>query len=111
MAYSDTSRVVLISALVAVGLVGMALGCVSPNFGQLYNVCGDYVMPSASYQAEPSEACCKLLKGYDISCACNFVTKAMEAYVDPKKALYVAKECGITVKPGTKCGSKFKRST
>ncbi|KAL8160995.1 hypothetical protein V2J09_012484 [Rumex salicifolius] len=113
---SNTNRLVLLIAVlvVAVGLIGygpspaQARTCQRPDFGELMEKCGKYVQKTKpSSGGKPSDECCKVLRGMDIPCACKYVTKSMESFVSPAKAIGVARQCGVTVNSGTKCGSKF----
>ncbi|KAL9688741.1 hypothetical protein QQ045_033165 [Rhodiola kirilowii] len=53
----------------------------------------------------PSQDCCRVIKDTDIGCACKRVNWFIERIVNMKKAIFVARSCGLKLQAGTKCGS------
>lgn len=72
----------------------------------LVSQCEKYVRRSGP-QVKPSWGCCEVVKTVDVPCVCNLVNKDIEKVIDMAKVVYVARSCGKTVAPGTKCGSKL----
>jgi hypothetical protein len=57
----------------------------------------------------PSDACCQAVKQVtvgDLPCVCKLVTPATQKVFSMEKAVFVARTCGLTIPPGTVCGSK-----
>ena len=54
----------------------------------------------------PSAECCAVVKGVDIPCVCKLVTRMVEFIISMEKVVYVGRSCGLTIQPGTICGSK-----
>ncbi|XP_075633685.1 uncharacterized protein LOC142606181 [Castanea sativa] len=53
----------------------------------------------------PSAECCAVVKGVDIPCVCKLVTRIVEFIISMEKVVYVGRSCGLTIQPGTICGS------
>jgi hypothetical protein len=75
----------------------------------LISQCSKFVQ-KAGPKIPPSADCCAVVKGIDIPCVCNLITKAIENIISFEKVVYVGRTCGLTIKSGTKCGSKYKNS-
>ena len=75
----------------------------------LISQCSKFVQKSGP-KIPPSADCCAVVKGVDIPCVCNLITKAIENIISFEKVVYVGRTCGLTIKSGTKCGSKYKNS-
>jgi hypothetical protein len=73
----------------------------------LISQCSKFVQ-KAGPKIPPSADCCAVVKGIDIPCVCNLITKAIENIISFEKVVYVGRTCGLTIKSGTKCGSKYK---
>lgn len=61
-------------------------------------------------QEPPSQGCCAEVKTLDVPCVCKFLTdgvvETISDFISTKKAVFVARSCGIYLSPGTQCGSK-----
>ncbi|XP_015571195.1 uncharacterized protein LOC8274341 [Ricinus communis] len=71
---------------------------------QLISKCYKFVEKPGP-KVPPSQGCCQVVKKADIPCACKLVTSEIEKIVSMEKVVYVARTCGVEVKPGLKCGS------
>ncbi|KAI4306745.1 hypothetical protein L6164_029998 [Bauhinia variegata] len=76
------------------------------NIPALISQCSQFVQMGGP-QIPPSQACCAVVQPINVPCACKLVTKDVEKYVDPIKAVFVARHCGLTIKPGMRCGCKI----
>ncbi|KAL9458646.1 hypothetical protein AB3S75_007500 [Citrus x aurantiifolia] len=60
-------------------------------------------------QEPPSQGCCAEVKTIDVPCVCKFLTddvvETISDFISTKKAVFVARSCGIYLSPGTQCGS------
>ncbi|KAK9741963.1 hypothetical protein RND81_03G139900 [Saponaria officinalis] len=83
----------------------MANGECEDDIPSLISQCAKFVM-KAGKQIPPSSECCDVVKNADIPCLCKYVTKDIERYVSPQKAVFVAQSCGVALQHGSKCGSK-----
>ncbi|XP_059430490.1 uncharacterized protein LOC132164090 [Corylus avellana] len=81
----------------------MGKGCEGDVLG-LASQCEKYVRKSGP-KIKPSWGCCAVVKNADVPCVCSLVNKEIEQVIDMEKVVYVARSCGKTVAPGTKCGS------
>jgi hypothetical protein len=72
----------------------------------LVSQCEKYVRKSGP-KIKPSWGCCAVMKNADVPCVCSLVNKEIEQVIDMEKVVYVARCCGKTISPGTKCGSKL----
>ena len=75
----------------------------------LISQCSKFVQ-KAGPKISPSKECCAVLKDVDIPCVCKLITKAIENIISFEKVVYVGRTCGVKIKPGTKCGRKYKNS-
>lgn len=73
---------------------------------QLIAQCSQFVKIEGP-KVPPSPGCCTAVKGADIPCVCGLVTREVEKIISMEKVVFVARKCGLTVKPGLKCGSKL----
>uniref|UniRef100_A0A7N0VBC4 Bifunctional inhibitor/plant lipid transfer protein/seed storage helical domain-containing protein n=1 Tax=Kalanchoe fedtschenkoi TaxID=63787 RepID=A0A7N0VBC4_KALFE len=70
----------------------------------LVSRCARYARGSGPVSS-PSRECCRVIKNTDVACACGHVNWFVERLVNMRKAVYVARACGIKLQPGSKCGS------
>lgn len=79
------------------------------DVGELISKCEAYVQKTGP-KIPPSEACCGVVRGVDVSCVCGLVTKRIVSIISMEKVVYVTRTCGKVVPSGTHCGST-KRQT
>ncbi|KAL2898277.1 Non-specific lipid-transfer protein 2 [Bienertia sinuspersici] len=83
----------------------MVHGQCEGDISGIISQCAKYVKKTGP-KTPPSSQCCAVAKKANIPCLCKYVTKDIEQYVSPQKAVYVAQYCGVPFKHGSKCGSK-----
>lgn len=87
----------------------MAAESCGVNVSNLMSQCLRYAKKTGP-QKQPSQGCCAVVKTIDVPCVCNFLTddvvEMISDFINTKKAVYVARSCGIHLSPGTQCGSK-----
>ncbi|KAH9790039.1 AAI domain-containing protein [Citrus sinensis] len=94
---------VVIAGTLMFGNVRVSAQC-GGSIPQLVAQCSQFVKKEGP-QIPPSSGCCSAVKAADVPCVCALVTPAIEKIISMEKVVYVARTCGVTVKPGTKCGS------
>ncbi|KAK8697592.1 hypothetical protein V6N13_113733 [Hibiscus sabdariffa] len=101
---SSSSQFLSLSVLViAATLCGVSAECVT-SIPSLVSQCSQYVKITGP-EVPPSKDCCDVVKILDVPCICNFVTPEVEKLISMEKVVFVGTSCGLTVKPGMKCGS------
>ncbi|KAI4318213.1 hypothetical protein L6164_026005 [Bauhinia variegata] len=100
-----TLAIFLVAGTVMVSNINLVAAQCGANVPELVSQCSSYVQPGGQPTA-PSAACCDVIKPIDIPCACKLISN-IENYVDPKKAVFVARSCGKTVPAGMHCGCKI----
>jgi hypothetical protein len=112
MEISNTKRLALAMLMVAIILISgsheVSAQC-QASVPALISQCSKFVQ-KVGPKIPPSADCCAVVKGIDIPCVCNLITKAIENIISFEKVVYVGRTCGLTIKSGTKCGSKYKNS-
>ncbi|XP_011032284.1 PREDICTED: uncharacterized protein LOC105131148 [Populus euphratica] len=112
MATTATHRHVLALAMlliVGIHILGnqkVAASC-NETVSSLVSKCSPFVRIPGP-RVLPSDACCQAAKQVtvgDLPCVCKLVTPALQKVISMDKALFVARTCGLTVPPGTVCGS------
>lgn len=98
---------VVIAGTLMFGNVQVSAQC-GGSIPQLVAQCSQFVKKEGP-KIPPSPGCCSVVKAADVPCVCTLVTPAIEKLISMEKVVYVARTCGVTVKPGTKCGSEFLR--
>lgn len=96
---------VVIAGTLMFGNVRVSAQC-GGSIPQLVAQCSQFVKKEGP-KIPPSPGCCSVVKAADVPCVCTLVTPAIEKLISMEKVVYVARTCGVTVKPGTKCGSEF----
>ncbi|GLU19289.1 hypothetical protein SLE2022_355490 [Rubroshorea leprosula] len=104
-----SSRCLVLAVLVVLGiLVFGKQGVTGQCGGSIPGVvaqCAQYVLKPGP-KIPPSQDCCKQVKVLDVPCVCNkYVTPDLEKIVSVEKVIFVATTCGLTLKPGFKCGN------
>ncbi|KAL4303184.1 hypothetical protein GQ457_10G006350 [Hibiscus cannabinus] len=91
--------------VISATLCGVSAECVT-SIPSLISQCSQYVKITGP-QVPPSKDCCDVVKVVDVPCVCNFVTPEVEKLISMEKVVFVGTSCGLTVKPGMKCGSTY----
>ncbi|EEF48944.1 uncharacterized protein LOC8274340 [Ricinus communis] len=108
MANTNKTHFLIIAMLVVVGIEicsnNRVVGQCESKIPNLQAQCSKFVQKPGP-KIHPSEACCKAVKSVDMLCICKHITKEVENIISTEKVVYVARTCGLTLKPGTKCGS------
>ncbi|KAF3436726.1 hypothetical protein FNV43_RR19473 [Rhamnella rubrinervis] len=81
------------------------VGCRGDMQG-LIKQCAVYVQKGTP-MGDPSEACCTIVRGVDIPCVCQRLSKEIEPMVDMDKVFHVVNFCGRPLAHGTTCGIKY----
>lgn len=97
--------IVVIVGTLMFGNVPVSAQC-GGSIPQLVAQCSQFVKKDGP-KIPPSPGCCSVMKAADIPCVCGLVTPDIEKLISMEKVVYVARTCGVTVNPGTKCGSEF----
>ncbi|KAK8661104.1 hypothetical protein V6N13_052004 [Hibiscus sabdariffa] len=100
--FLSLAMLVIVSTL-WVEYAGVSAQC-ELSIPRLVSQCSEYVRVSGP-EIPPSKDCCNVVQNLDIPCLCKYVTPQVEQLVSMEKVVFVAKSCGLTVQPGTKCGS------
>ncbi|XVE59938.1 hypothetical protein DITRI_Ditri05aG0086600 [Diplodiscus trichospermus] len=98
-----TLAILMIAGTLALRDTGVSAQC-ETSIPDLISQCSQYVHVSGP-QIPPSESCCNVITKLDIPCLCKLVTPEVEKLVSMEKVVFVARKCGLTLRPGMKCGS------
>ncbi|KAF3437450.1 hypothetical protein FNV43_RR20203 [Rhamnella rubrinervis] len=82
------------------------VGCRGDMQG-LIKQCAVYVQKGTP-MGDPSEACCTIVRGVDIPCVCQRLSKEIEPMVDMDKVFHVVNFCGRPLAHGTAFYSPMK---
>ncbi|KAI4306746.1 hypothetical protein L6164_029999 [Bauhinia variegata] len=73
------------------------------NVPGLISDCSKFVQKGGQ-QISPSAACCGVVKRVGVGCLCSLLSGGVAKKIDTNKAVFVARSCGLTLQPGSKCG-------
>ncbi|KAL6981503.1 hypothetical protein U1Q18_023131 [Sarracenia purpurea var. burkii] len=105
--FGHRSVVVALMVIVGMAISGSKVvsGQCKGDLNGLLSQCGPYIQGKGP-KAEPSGACCQVLRTVDVPCVCAHIPKEAEQIISIDQAVHVVRSCGISLRHGMKCGSK-----
>ncbi|KAJ4724368.1 Bifunctional inhibitor/lipid-transfer protein/seed storage 2S albumin superfamily protein [Melia azedarach] len=111
----DSARVYIMGSAIFIICAGLCLSSsqvseqsCGVDISDLTYECLKYVQKEGP-EDPPSQGCCAVVKTVDVPCACKLLTKdvveIISDMISTKKAVFVARSCGMQLSPGTQCGS------
>jgi len=97
--------------VVILGIIGGHYGNIRVGEGQCHGDLEGLIKNCAAYvqkpgeMTDPSEACCKVIKGTDVVCMCKHLTPEQQQLLSAVKVIHCLQFCGKPLAPGIKCGS------
>ncbi|GLT43178.1 hypothetical protein SLA2020_171480 [Shorea laevis] len=77
-----------------------------PNY--IHSYCSYFVLKSGP-KIPPSQECCNIVKNINVPCFCKdtmpyLLPTFKWKHIDMDKMVYVARSCGLSIRPGVNCG-------